>query len=110
MDSSDLGTGQLDLDNLVQTGIKGQVWNLKVIDGKLYCAYNTGLRVIDSNLHISAPVNTRGGVFCIQPYSNYLLLGGYGSLKIMDLRDNSIVLDDVREPIINIEVDHLNNL
>lgn len=110
MDSSDLGTGQLDLDNLVQTGIKGQVWNLKVIDGKLYCAYNTGLRVIDSNLHISAPVNTRGGVFCIQPYSNYLLLGGYGSLKIVDLRDNSIVLDDVREPIINIEVDHLNNL
>lgn len=90
--------------------IKEQVWDLKVIGDKLYCGYNSGLKVIDSRLNVTAPVDTKGGVFTILAKDPYLLLGTYASLKIVDTRTQQIILDDIRQPIINIQIDHLNNV
>ncbi len=91
--------------------IKGQVWDLKVIDGKLYCGYNDGLRVIDSGLNVQAPLrNNREGVFSIQEHGDYVLMGGYASLKVLRAATGELLLDTIREPFVNVRVDHLNNI
>lgn len=90
--------------------VKGQIWDLKVVGNKLYCGDNNGLKVIGPNLHVQTPIDVQGGVFTILENGPYLLLGTYASLKIVDTRTNKIILDDMREPIINIQIDHLNNV
>lgn len=109
---------QSDLNNInalpgsLQTieNIKEQIWDLKIIGGKLYCGSNSGLRVIDNQLQVTMPVNAQGGVFTILAKDHYLLLGTYASLKIVDTRTQQIIFDDIRQPIINVQIDHLNNI
>lgn len=109
---------QNDLNNInalpgdLQTieNIKDQVWDLEIIDGKLYCGSNSGLKVIDKQLKVTTPINAQGGVFTILAKEHYLLLGTYASLKIVDTRTQQIILDDIRQPIVNIQIDHLNNV
>lgn len=109
---------QSDLNNInalpsnLQTveNIKEQIWDLEIIDGKLYCGSNSGLKVIDNQLKVTIPVNTQGGVFTILAKDHYLLLGTYASLKIVDTRTQQIIFDDIRQPIINVQIDHLNNI
>ena len=109
---------QSDLNNInalpgdLQTieNIKEQIWDLKIIDGKLYCGSNSGLKVIDEQLTVTTPINAQGGVFTILAKEHYLLLGTYASLKIVDTRTQRIILDDIRQPIVNIQIDHLDNV
>ncbi len=91
--------------------IKGQIWDLKVIGDKLYCGYNDGLRIIDSRLNVQQPIpHFTEGIFSIQQHDDYILMGGYASLKVLDARNNKLLLDTIREPFINVRVDHLNNV
>lgn len=90
--------------------VKGQVWCLKVIDDRLYCGFNTGLRVIDSLLNVRDPYPIGAGVFSVLKSGPYLLAATYTSLKIVDTRTAERVLDAIPEPLTNVQIDHLNNI
>ena len=90
--------------------LKEQIWDLKVINDRLYCGSNSGLKVIDPLLNVSTPLDVKGGVFTILPKDHYLLLGTYASLKVVDTRTQQIILDDIRQPITHIQIDHLTNV
>ncbi len=48
--------------------VKGQVWNLSVWDGTLFCSCDKGLFVIDNKS--IAKVDNLNGVWCVKPYNS----------------------------------------
>lgn len=91
-------------------GTQGQVWDLQVWDGRLLCAHNSGLLVIDRQLRLSAVPSIQNGVndICITSHKghDYILLGTYSSLAALDAGLNPISgLYDIHEPISRIYVD-----
>lgn len=94
------------------SGIQGQVWDLKVVDGKLYCGHNKGVTIIDESLNLSSPYPIQTGVFCIVPNSDKtILLGTYTSLSLIDPATKTYTeFTQIREPINKIIVDHLDNI
>lgn len=97
-------------------GTQGQVWSLIVVDGKLYCCHNKGLKQIQENLSVTIPYPTvQTGVYHLTPARikdrNLLLLSTYTSLILIDTDDGTVnPITDVAEPIIKTEVDHLENI
>lgn len=93
-------------------GIQGQVWDLTVVDGKLYCGHNRGVAIIDESLKVSSPYPINTGVFSIVPNSDgTILLGTYTSLSLIDPITNRYTeFDKIREPINRVVVDHLGNI
>lgn len=96
-------------------GTQGQVWTLKVVNGKLYCCHNKGLKLINSNLLVSDVFDIHTGVYNIME-SKYkekdlLFLSTYQSLKIVDPATNKVyVPKQISEPIINADIDHIGNI
>jgi len=96
-------------------GTQGQVWALKVIDGKLYCCHNKGLKEIQNNLSVADLFDIRTGVYNISEAryrgKDLLFLSTYQSLKIVDRKKNSVYEPrHISEPVINADVDHIGNL
>jgi hypothetical protein len=96
-------------------GTQGQVWALKVLDGKLYCCHNKGLKMIQSNLSVVDMFNLNTGVYNVSEIKykdkDLLFLSTYKSLKIADPATNKIYDPrQISEPIINADVDHIGNV
>jgi hypothetical protein len=96
-------------------GTQGQVWALKVLDGKLYCCHNKGLKMIQSNLSVVDMFNLNTGIYNISEIKykdkEMFFLSTYQSLKIADPVTNKIYdPQQISEPIINTDVDHLGNV
>ena len=66
-------------------GTSGQVWNLKVIDGLLFCGHNRGTLIIDENKIKTEIFNANGSWdFKKIENTNYVLQGNYKGLHILE--------------------------
>lgn len=97
------------------TGTQGQVWDLKVIDDRLYCGHNKGLKEILPNLSIIEPYPIGTGIYTISEAKiqdkDLLILSTYQSVKIIDKKSKEVFSPgQISEPINNAEVDHLGNI
>lgn len=96
-------------------GTQGQVWSLDVVDGRLFCCHNRGFKEIHKDLSVSRPYDVRTGVYQLQKIKlkerDLLLLSTYSSVQLIDL-DTGIThtYNQIKEPIISGEVDHLENV
>ena len=96
-------------------GTQGQVWNLKIIDGHFYCCHNKGLREIHANRSVSDIKDINTGVYNLTKITfkgrELLLLATYYSLRIMDMKTCKVIsVQQIPEPIRNVETDHLGNV
>ena len=96
-------------------GTQGQVWNLKVVDGRLFCCHNKGLKEIHANRSVSDFVNVNTGVYDLENLAfkgrEVLFLATYYTLKVMDMKtENVISFPQIPEPIRKVETDHLGNV
>lgn len=96
-------------------GTQGQVWALKIIDEKLYCCHNKGLKEIYSNLTSADVYNIGTGIYNISEATfkgqSLLFLSTYQSLKIIDKEKKEVFYPQhISEPVINSETDHLGNI
>jgi DNA-binding CsgD family transcriptional regulator len=95
---------------------QGQVWQLKVIDGTLFCGHTNGTYIIENN-NLKQISNVNGG-FMLQKVNikgtDYLLQSTYSSLVVYKHSGKSWVysqqVDGFLEPARFIEGDHLGNL
>ena len=70
-------------------GTSGQVWNLKVIDGLLFCGHNKGTLIIDKNKIKTEIFNANGSWDFKQiENTNYVLQGNYKGLNILEKSNN----------------------
>ena len=93
--------------------IHGQVWQLITIGGDLYCAHNGGFTIVDAKLNITMPYVLSTGVFSILKLDNSddILLGTYVDLVKLNLKSKILIrFDALREPIKDIQIDHLGNV
>ena len=96
-------------------GTQGQVWSLKIIDGKLYCCHNRGIKEIDEKLSVKESFSVGTGVYKITEEKigsrEVLLLSTYYSLRIID-RETQLIYKpgQISEPVTNALVDHLGNV
>lgn len=109
----------LAIDNIADmnfvNGTQGQVWALRVIDGKLYCCHNRGLKEILPDLSVADKYNLNTGVYDISKINSknneLFLLSTYGALKIIDKNKGMLeIKGQVSEPISKTLVDHLGNI
>ncbi|MBP1618909.1 MAG: hypothetical protein H6Q14_2736 [Bacteroidetes bacterium] len=96
-------------------GSEGQVWNLKAIDGTLYCCHNNGLFTIGEDLSVRKSPDVGTGVYNIYKErfgnSSYLVVSTYLSLKFIDQQtQKAITPKGINEPIYDVKTDHLGNL
>lgn len=94
-------------------GTQGQVWNLAVIDDRLYCCHNSGLKEIKPDLRVVAFDQLNSGAFNILKTrlhdKDLLLLSTYNSLYV--LYEGRIIEPKLlRESIRDTQIDHLNNI
>lgn len=100
--------------NLIE-GTQGQVWSLRIIDDKLYCGHNKGLKQIHKNLSVTDEYNLSTGVYDITK-SEFkgqvlFLISTYSGLKLINkTTNNSTQSKQISEPITNTIVDHLGNV
>ncbi len=95
---------------------QGQVWELKVIDGKLICGHTSGTFIVEGNT--LKKISSASGGFCTQKIltnqGEYLIQSTYAALVIFDKRNNSWVyskqVDGFLEPSRFLEMDHLGNV
>ena len=100
-------------------GTQGQVWDLMSKDGLLLCGHTKGLKIIEHD-KVTDQVKNVTGVYRIQhiPHfgDEYLFLGTYTKANILKREGKTwktianTELDEIREPVFNIERDHLGNL
>ena len=104
------------LNNLMLiNGTQGQVWHLEVVNGRLFCCHNKGLKEIHPNRSVSDINNVNTGVYNLEKVTfkgrDLLFLATYYSLKIMDLKTNTVVsIPGISEPVRMVETDHLENV
>ena len=95
---------------------QGQVWQLKIIDGTLFCGHTTGTYIIEKNT--MKQIFSVSGGYMLQKIVikgvEYLLQSTYTSLVIYKKSGNTWVfshqVDGFLEPARFIEVDHLGNI
>lgn len=91
----------------------GQVWQLSVIDGVIYCAHNAGLSVINDKMQVSSPFAFNTGVFSILKIgdTDEILLGTYTNLSKINTKTKELThFLAIKEPIKEILIDHLGNV
>jgi len=96
--------------------LKGQVWELKEIDGELFCGHNDGTYLIEGT-KVKMISNENGG-FAIEKYikngTEYLVQSTYSSLVIYKKVKNQwrfhLQVKGYIEPSRYMEIDHLNNI
>jgi ligand-binding sensor domain-containing protein len=101
-------------------GTQGQVWDMEIVDGQLFFGHNKGLRVIGKDNTPKTMDGITTGVYKIKKinYSgnDYLFVGTYINAQIMKRNNGNwrILHNDdlsgLREPVTNIERDHLGNI
>lgn len=102
-------------------GTQGQVWSFNVIDGRLFCNHNTGIKEISSKTMTAKSVCDSlsnygtSGVYslthAIINRSNILLMATYGGLDVMDLQTKKANrVEGLFEPIMKVEIDYLDNV
>ena len=96
-------------------GTQGQVWSFQEIDGKLYCGHNNALLEIHPNLTVSDAYKLNTGVFRVIEASikdvDLLLVVTYKNLVIIEKETGVVTtMKQIDDPIINVEVDHLENI
>lgn len=96
-------------------GTQGQVWALKVVDDKLYCCHNKGLKQIHRNLTVTDDYNIGTGIYNLSEArikdKDLLFLSTYSSIRIIDKQTSQVFKPgQISEPIINAELDHLGNI
>jgi len=95
---------------------QGQVWQLKDIDGTLFCGHNNGTYIIENNA-LRQLTNVSGG-FMLQKMvykgSEYLIQSTYTNLLIYKKSGKNWVyshrVENFLEPVRFIETDHLGNI
>ena len=101
-------------------GMQGQVWDMTEVDDRLFVGHNKGLRVIGKDKTLQTIEGIETGVYKIKKINHtdndYLFVGTYVDARIMK-RDNGVWkilhntdLNNIREPVTNIERDHLGNI
>ncbi len=96
-------------------GTEGQVWNLKIIDGKLYCCHNNGLFTIGEDLSVHKSYDIGTGAYNIYKeqigHESYFAVSTYLSLKFVDIQSNKVISPlGIDEPIYDVKTDHIGNL
>ncbi|MDL2214765.1 hypothetical protein LJC00_01085 [Dysgonomonas sp. OttesenSCG-928-M03] len=94
---------------------QGQVWSFIVIGERLFCCHNRGLKEIHKDLTLSESYGVMTGVYHAAKSKlkdrDVVLLSAYTSLKLIEEKSGAIYnLDRIKEPIIDTEVDHLENV
>lgn len=70
---------------------EGQVWNLQIVNGDLFCSHDSGTFIIKDKKALKIP-NTIGS-WCVQKINNTTLLqGNYNGLEILKKRNNKWIL------------------
>jgi ligand-binding sensor domain-containing protein len=95
---------------------QGQVWELKVIDGALFCGHTSGTFIVEGN-NLKQISNANGG-FCTQKVlsdqGDYLIQSTYSPLVIFEKEGKNWVyskqVKGYLEPSRFLEVDHLGNV
>ena len=95
---------------------QGQVWQLKVIDGTLFCGHTNGTYIIEKNT--LKPIFNVSGGYMLQKLlikgKEYLLQSTYSSLVIYKKAGNTWVyshqVEGFMEPARFVEIDHLGNI
>ncbi len=96
-------------------GTEGEAWSFTQINGTLYCAHSTGLLKIDHELKATHPYAIKTGVRKVVSTQvnerHLLLLATYDHPLIIDTERKKIFeIDQLPDPICNIEVDFLKNI
>ena len=107
--SSDFSLSQFEKIESIQE----QVWDLAVVDNKVYCAHNGGLTTLDEKMQVTSPFPLNTGVFSMLKLADSadILLGTYTDLSKVNYKSNELVhFNTLREPIKDIEIDHLGNV
>ena len=69
-------------------GLEGQVWNLQLINGELFCSHDKGAFVVTKNR--AKPLFTKYGVWLFkQVNNNQLIAGTYNGLHLFERDDSS---------------------
>lgn len=97
-------------------GLKGQVWDLKNIDGEIICGHTSGTYRIDGNTAVR--ISDISGGFEIRRIvdrnRDFLLQSTYSAFAVYSSINNRWTLDHTiqgfYEPISNYETDHLGNI
>lgn len=103
---------QLDNMRLIDD-TQGQVWSLKVIDDKLYCNHNRGLKEIKKDLTVKNILFFGTTHITEHRFENkdVLLVSTYSGLRLIDKETGKETFPaQVGEPISKAEIDHLANL
>lgn len=96
-------------------GSQGQVWSFFVDEGRLLCCHNRGLKEILKNMTIADSNLLTTGIYSMTKArfkeKNILFLSAYTSLRIKE-KEKDLIYDvnAIKEPIINTQVDHLENV
>lgn len=113
--SSLLSMQNLFEDLVFINGTQGQTWSFSIIDGRLFCGHNKGVKEIQKNYSITEPYHLSSGVYNLKKTQlkkkEFILLSTYNGLEILDAA-LSAEQEPLRlyEQIINVEVDHLDNI
>ena len=115
LQQSQLGKSESLSDLHFVEGTQGQVWDVKVYGDKLLCGHNYGLKIIDKHFNITTSDQTNSGVYKVTPVrykeNDLLFVSTYFVPSV--LTSNLKLLynfKEIREPIMNIDVDHLGNV
>ncbi len=96
-------------------GTQGQVWTFSKVGNKLYCGHNNGLLEIKPDMRVTDVYNLNTGVFRIIEATikdtGLLLVVTYKNLVIIERATGHVIgIKQINVPIINVEVDHLENI
>ncbi len=95
-------------------GTQGQVWAFKVIDGRLYCNHNRGLKEIGPDLSVRDVISSIGTTHMASykvDDSPVRVVSSYSGLRIIEPETETITIpQQINEPLSKTEMDHLGNL
>lgn len=96
-------------------GTQGQVWSFQVVDDKLYCCHNKGLKEIGKDLNVKDAFSIGTGVYKLSEgrirNRDYLLLSTYQSIRLIDKQTRRVyTFEQLQEPVKDIEIDHIGNI
>lgn len=115
MDQKDLNRSNALSKLKLVDGTQGQVWSFYLYNDRLFCCHNRGLKEINRNLTVSDPYPLGTGAYRMIEANLHdkkiILVSAYTSLKLIDpVSQQMYHLDQIKEPVINTQTDHLQNV
>ncbi len=90
------------LDFVRMPGTEGQVWNLRLIDGTLFCGHNNGTYIIENDKQqLIADIEGTWDIKKIPGKENLLLQGNYGGLYVLEKSSNGWRIRNKIENFVN---------